>query len=300
MVASGSPSGAPTAEDHDQTPEADGAADSEPTRDAGAADDARTAELGDVTTAGAESDPAEVEPAAAPEEQGAEPLQEAISVPDADRLALESLATALFSLDDRLTESQHLLAHQSELAGKLHAENQRLRAGELRAALLPLVRDLLRVHDDIGRLAAGAERGDDLELIGVSLLEALARNGIAPISPAEGEPFDPKRHSAIEVVETDDAGRDRSIAGLVRAGFEWEDDRQTIRVADVSVYRYAAAASRPAAPGTTDAADESGGLVGPDTSGRAPAADEAPALPAASPRQGSDQLGASEAAGELS
>lgn len=176
--------------------------------------------------------------------------------PEPDRVALEGLATALFSLDDRLAESQRLLAHQSELVDKLHAENQRLRTGELRAALLPLVRDLLRLHDDIGRIAGDAERGEDLELIRVSLLDAFARNGIAPVHPAEGEPFDPRRHSAASVLETDDAARDRSVADVIRVGFEWEDG-QTIRVADVSVYRRAARPEGSAAPDGGSAPDGS-------------------------------------------
>src|SRR5947209_9477437 len=76
--------------------------------------------------------------------------------PDTDIDAIERLTDALGALDERLAESQRLLAHQTELADRLHAENQRLRAGELRAAQLPLVRDLMRMHDDIGRLVAAS------------------------------------------------------------------------------------------------------------------------------------------------
>jgi molecular chaperone GrpE len=179
-----------------------------------------------------------------------------LTLPEDEQVALEALATAVFSLDDRLTESQRLLARQSELAGKLHAENQRLRAGELRAGLLPLVRDLLRLYDDVGRIASGAERGEDLELIRVSLLDALDRNGIVPVSAAEGEPFDPKRHSVTKVIETDDAARDHSIAQLIRVGFEWEEG-QMIRVAEVCVCRFTS-------PQTdSDGSEQAGAATGP-------------------------------------
>ena len=160
---------------------------------------------------------------------------------------LDALATALASLDDRLAElagvegrfaeSQRLLVRQSELADKLHAENQRLRAGELRGAMLPLVRDLLRLHDDIGRIAGEAERAEDVELMRISLLDALARNGIVAVQPAVGEQFDPKRHSAAGVIKADDANLDRSIADVIRVGFQWEDGR-VIRVAEVRVYKH--------------------------------------------------------------
>jgi molecular chaperone GrpE (heat shock protein) len=174
--------------------------------------------------------------------------RDADSAPEAERApALENIAMTLASLDDRvaqlarvedrLAESQRLLVRQSELADKLHAENQRLRAGELRGAMLPLVRDLLRLHDDIGRIASEAERAEDLKLMQASLLDALARNGVVVACPETGEQFDTKRHSAAGVVATDDASLDRSIAEVIRLGFQWEDG-QAIRVADVRVYKY--------------------------------------------------------------
>jgi molecular chaperone GrpE (heat shock protein) len=167
--------------------------------------------------------------------------------PDADDApALEALAAAVAGLDGRLAESQRLLVRQGELTDKLHAENQRLRAGELRGAMLPLVRDLLRLHDDIGRIADASEQAGDLELMQVSLLDALARNGIVPVRPAAGEPFDPKRHSAAGVVEADDPSLDRSISEVIRLGFQWEDG-QVVRVADVRVYRHTSTA-RPSGP----------------------------------------------------
>lgn len=198
------------------------------------------------------------------------------SAPESGETAtLETLATALAGLDERLTtlagvedrlaESQRLLARQSELAGKLHAENQRLRADELRGTMLPLVRDLLRLHDDIGRITAETERAKDLELIQVSLLDALARNGILAVCPTVGEQFDPKRHSAAGVIRADDASLDRSIAEVIRAGFEWEDER-VIRVADVRVYKYTPASETPAG-GSPDSgsATSPAGEVSPDS-----------------------------------
>jgi len=164
-----------------------------------------------------------------------------------DGAGLEALATAFTGLDCRLEESQRLLVRQSELADKLHAENQRLRAGELRGAMLPLVRDLLRLHDDIGRIADTTEQVEDLELMQISLLDALSRNGIVSVRPAEGEQFDPKRHSAASVVEAVDASLDRSISEVIRLGFQWEDG-QVIRVADVRVYKH----TPPAGPASSD------------------------------------------------
>jgi molecular chaperone GrpE (heat shock protein) len=190
-----------------------------------------TAEVG-----GSSSDDAPNEPVADDEAPGT-----------GDGAGLEALATAFTGLDRRLEESQRLLVRQSELADKLHGENQRLRAGELRGAMLPLVRDLLRLHDDIGRIADATEQVEDLELMQISLLDALSRNGIVSVRPAEGEQFDPKRHSAASVVEAADASLDRSISEVIRLGFQWEDG-QVIRVADVRVYKH----TPPSGPSSSD------------------------------------------------
>lgn len=155
--------------------------------------------------------------------------------------AWEDIATALGDLGARIEESQGLLARQVELADRLHAENQRLRSGELRAALSPLVRDLLRLHDDIGRLLEVTEEAaqTDLTVVRESLLDALARNGALSFAPEPGVPFDPKLHGAVGVVATEQAEADRTVAETLRVGFRWED-AQMIRVADVRVFKYRA------------------------------------------------------------
>jgi molecular chaperone GrpE (heat shock protein) len=84
----------------------------------------------------------------------------------------------LARFEDRLAESQRLLGRQTEIAASLHEENQRLKVGELRRALAPLVRDVLRVQDDVTAMLdthadadAGAAR--DLDLVRGALLDAL-------------------------------------------------------------------------------------------------------------------------------
>ncbi|HEY2768904.1 MAG TPA: nucleotide exchange factor GrpE [Solirubrobacteraceae bacterium] len=182
--------------------------------------------------------------AATPEEPAPRVATPEEPLPDAESPALDvefrelgSLVASVERLDERLQESQRLQMRQSDLVDKLHAENQRLRAGELRAATLPLVRDLLRLHDDIGRLPRDGEHGHDLDVVQVSLLDALARNGITAFEPAARDQFDPKQHSAAGVLETDDASLDRTISEVVRVGFQWEDG-PTIRVAEVRVYKH--------------------------------------------------------------
>jgi molecular chaperone GrpE len=154
---------------------------------------------------------------------------------------LAGLEASIAGFDARLEESHRLLALQSDLVDRLHAENQDLRAGELRNAQLPLVRDLLRLHDDVGRMrdATGEPDGesDDLRLVQESLLDVLARNGVEPFAPGEGEPFDPRLHAAAGTEQTADESLDKSVAEIVKPGFRW-DSGDVIRVAEVRAYRH--------------------------------------------------------------
>ncbi|MDX6720567.1 MAG: molecular chaperone GrpE [Solirubrobacteraceae bacterium] len=181
--------------------------------------------------AGGEQQPAAetaTEPAAAPEEQ-------ATAEPERDPVLI-----ALERLDERLEESQRLLARQSEIATSLHAENQRLKGGELVRAQLPLVRDIIRVQDDLGRVleAAGeSTAAADLEMARDSILDALARNGIEPSHVAADDPLDPRRHKVVGIVAADDPAADRTIAAVVKVGFSW-DDGTLIRATDVRVYKH--------------------------------------------------------------
>lgn len=154
------------------------------------------------------------------------------------------LAAALASLDGRVAESQRLLGRQSDLVDRLHAENQVLRTGELRSAQAPLVRDLLRLHDDVGRMRealGGAGQDGDLLLVEQSLLEILERNGAEPFAPEHGEPFDAQLHAAVGVEPTDDEALDRTVSGVLRQGFRW-DSGELIRAAEVRAYRFRDAA----------------------------------------------------------
>lgn len=150
----------------------------------------------------------------------------------------ERKEAALERFDTRLAEAQRLLARQTELTEKLHAENQSLRAGELRNAQMPLVRDLIRLCDDLERMRAVAtDSADDLAMVQESLLDILRRNGVQRLEPEQGERFDPRAHSAAGAEPTADEQLDRTVAEVVRPGFRWESG-EVIRVVEVRAYRF--------------------------------------------------------------
>jgi molecular chaperone GrpE len=94
-----------------------------------------------------------------------------------------------------------------------------------------LVRDWLELVDSVDRAVRGDGAGfgplrDQIEAI-------LRREGIARVG-AEGEPFDPDRHEAVAVRETDQVP-DRTIVEVTRSGFARGD--RVLRPAQVVVSR---------------------------------------------------------------
>jgi molecular chaperone GrpE len=175
-----------------------------------------------------------IEDAAAASDESA--VEEPLAAPGPD-----AVAVALERLDDRIGESQRLLGRQTEIAAALHAENQRLKEGELRKAQQPFVRDVLRVHDDVAQMLAATAADDgagrDLDIVKSALVDALARNGIEPVACEPGDAFDPRAHKVAGVRPAQDEAADRTIAEVVRPGFAW-DDGELLRVAEVAVWKY--------------------------------------------------------------
>jgi molecular chaperone GrpE (heat shock protein) len=195
---------------------------------------------GEVETVAQPVEPEDAAPAGASEpilEEDSAPgeLVEEDSAPE--ELVEEDAENILDRLDARLAESQRLLARQTDLTQKLHAENQVLRAGELRSAQMPLVRDLIRLSDDLERMrAVAAESADDLTVLHESLLDVLARNGVEAFESEWGEAFDSRVHSVAGVETTEDEQLDKTVAEVVRRGFRWSSG-EVIRVVEVRAYR---------------------------------------------------------------
>jgi molecular chaperone GrpE len=123
--------------------------------------------------------------------------------------AAESLESA--SLEEQLAATRHerdesrdrFLRAQAELEN-YRRRTQRELAEERRYAALPIVRDLLPVIDNFQRAldaARNSERAADLieglEMVIRQLEETLSRHGTTPIA-ADGEPFDPNLHEAVQ------------------------------------------------------------------------------------------------------
>ena len=146
---------------------------------------------------------------------------------DNERL-LESRSSESTAVSDASTpgvELQKLKAERDSLLDRLaraqaEFENARRRASKEQQdfrdyASFDTIKSLLPVLDSFERaLQTKSEAADfrsGVELIYKQLQDALVKLGVRPI-PAKGEPFDPRYHEAIEMVE---ACLDRSRSGAV-------------------------------------------------------------------------------------
>lgn len=213
----------------------------EPAESAKGAADAARKLVGSVENpAGPREKPAEPEPGEQPEES-AEPL------PDAPPGPVAQLAEAVAALTEQVREHHERAAARERVIDKLHAEVERLRAGEQNLVLRPITKDLQNLRKDLLHQARllPAEVGrqqvvDLLESFALSAEQALERCGSAPIRPEIGAEFAPREHRAIKVLPADDPAQHERIAVVVSDGYlDTTTDRVTVP-ARVHVYRWSA------------------------------------------------------------
>ena len=122
------------------------------------------------------------------------------------------------SLLDRLARSQAEFDNARKRAAREQQEFREYAVADAIKSLLPAMDSLeraLQVKSDAAELRSG------VELIYKQLLAALGKLSVHPIA-SKGEPFDPRYHEAIEMVETTDAPDHQVIEELQR-GYKFKD-----------------------------------------------------------------------------
>jgi len=162
--------------------------------------------------------------------------------------AMEDLPAAQAQVSAESSELQKLRTERDTLVDRLarlqaEFENARKRAAREQQdfrdyALTDSIRALLPILDSFERaLQTNATQVGDfrggVELIYKQLQDALGKLGLRPI-PAKGEPFDPRFHEAIEMVDTKEAD-DHQILEELQRGYKLKD--RLLRPAMVKVAR---------------------------------------------------------------
>jgi molecular chaperone GrpE len=143
---------------------------------------------------------------------------------------LEKTKAERDALYERLARAQAEFQNARQRASKEQQEYRDYAASDAIKTLLPVVDSLERA---LQAQSDGTEFRNGVELIHKQLLAALAKLSVHSIV-AKGQPFDPRLHEAIEMVETTDAPDHQVIEELQR-GYKFKD--RLLRPAMVKVAR---------------------------------------------------------------
>jgi len=131
---------------------------------------------------------------------------------------LQKLKAERDSLLDRLSRAQAEFENARRRAGKEQQDYRDYATADAIKSLLPVVDSLeraLQVKSDAGEFRSG------VELIYKQLQAALSKLSVNAII-SEGEPFDPRFHEAIEMVETTKAP-DHQVVEELQRGYKFKD-----------------------------------------------------------------------------
>jgi molecular chaperone GrpE len=131
---------------------------------------------------------------------------------------LQKIKAERDALLDRLARAQAEFENARRRASKEHQEYRDYAVSEAVKALLPVFDSLERA---LQAKSDGAEFRNGVELIHKQLQAALGKLSVQQIA-AKGEPFDPRYHEAIEMVETSNAPDHQVIEELQR-GYKFKD-----------------------------------------------------------------------------
>jgi molecular chaperone GrpE len=143
---------------------------------------------------------------------------------------LQTVRAERDSLVDRLKRAQAEFENARKRASKEQQEYRDYAVTDALKTLLPVVDSLERA---LHVQSEGAEFRSGVELIHKQLHAALAKLSVHPIA-AKGEPFDPRYHEAVEMVETTEAP-DHQVLEELQRGYKFRD--RLLRPAMVKVAR---------------------------------------------------------------
>lgn len=176
-------------------------------------------------------------------ENGSADSQEAPgSLTPSDRELLQKMNGSVEQLIRQAGDINRISKERERIIDRLHEENQQLRSGQIEQIIEPLIRDLVRLFDDLQhtirtRVDAGDAEGlKDIEFFRETVSDILFRYGIDRYEEPQDLLFDPTVHRPLAAVPTNDPEQHRKIARVVRSGFRTE--KRIVRMLEVDVFRY--------------------------------------------------------------
>jgi len=171
----------------------------------------------------------EMEPQGLDLEHELPPAEETATEQSATTPAAEDAAALGAELEKLQAERNLLLDRMARLQAEF--DNARKRAAREQQeykdfALADALKNLLPILDSFDRaLQTKVQKAEDfrsgVELIRKQLQDALEKLGLRPI-PARGEPFDPRLHEAIEMVDSNEV-KDHHVLDELQRGYKLKD-----------------------------------------------------------------------------
>lgn len=162
--------------------------------------------------------------------------------------AIKALHDTVDGLSFQVAREHDRAKAREAVIDRLHEENQRLRAGEAREFLRPVLADLRQLRDDLlgqARSVAEAMSAGNVAVLLESYADSMAiileRYGVIAVSPQPRAPFDPRRHCATGTMAAPGQELDGTIATVLSDGYEDARADTVIVPAKVIVYRQAGA-----------------------------------------------------------
>jgi molecular chaperone GrpE (heat shock protein) len=146
---------------------------------------------------------------------------------------------------DMVEERFRVDSARDDLIDKLHRELQEHRSDLLGRIVLPILRDVIRLREQLVKFV-GARRDydtdrrdwdnllDNVLSFGDDMVEILERHGLTAFQEEEAR-FNPRSQRAVRVVPTDEETQDRMIAERIQAGLRWGS--QLISHEQVAIYK---------------------------------------------------------------
>ena len=138
--------------------------------------------------------------------------------PDAGEAEVLTLRAERDSLLERLARAQAEFENARRRAVREQQEFREFATADVVKAMLPVADNFeraLRAKSDAAEFRSG------VELIYKQLTDVFGRLGVQVIA-AEGQPFDPRLHEAVEMVETEDAP-DQTVVEELQRGYRVKD-----------------------------------------------------------------------------
>lgn len=164
---------------------------------------------------------------------------------------LGPVLAGLAAIDERLGQFHERARHRESVIDRLHAENQELRAGERRSLLDPVITDVIRLHDQLEREAAGlSQRGEEkvgalLSSLADDALLTLERMGVERFTAEAGDRFRPEIHRPLSAIDDPDPARGNTIARVVTQGFRDAQSGRVRRKVQAHFYRHVDGSTEP-------------------------------------------------------